>query len=175
MKLGEPDESGRKRPIPVPGSEFTLKTDMVIAATGQKPDLSLLSAKDKGLLTTAWGTIKADATGATAVAKIFAGGDCVSGPATLIEALNAGNKAAKSIDAYLRGKDFVDELSFADIDVAEQRDIGYIPPAKAETVKYMDIPDRLRGFAEVEGGFTAGAAMKEAQRCLRCYRLMVWQ
>ena len=175
MKLGEPDESGRKRPIPVTGSEFTLKADMVIAATGQKPDLGLLSAKDKGALTTAWGTIKADSTGATAVAKIFAGGDCVSGPATLIEALNAGNRAAKSIDAYLQGKAFVDELSFADIDVAEQRDIGYIPPAKAETVKYMEVPDRLRGFAEVEGGFTADAAMKEAQRCLRCYRLLVWR
>jgi glyoxylate carboligase len=109
------------------------------------------------------------------VAKVFAGGDCVSGPATLIEALNAGNKAAKSIDAYLQGKAFVDELSFAGIDVAEQRDLGFVPSAAAGAVKFLDVADRLRGFGEVEGGFSADAAMKEAQRCLRCYRLLVWQ
>ncbi len=176
MKLGEPDESGRKRPIPVKGSEFILKTDMVIAATGQKPDLGLLSAKEKGTLATSWGTFKTDGSGgATAVAKVFAGGDCVSGPATLIEALNAGNKAAKSIDVYLQGKAFVDELSFAGIDVAEQRDLGFVPSAAAGAVKFLDVADRLRGFDEVEGGFSADAAMKEAQRCLRCYRLLVWQ
>ncbi len=97
MKLGEPDESGRKRPIPVKGSEFSPKTDMVIAATGQKPDLSFLTGKDKTNMTTSWGTVKVDpASYSTPVAKIFAGGDCGSGPATLIEALNMGNKAAKA-------------------------------------------------------------------------------
>jgi formate dehydrogenase (NADP+) beta subunit len=176
MKLGEPDESGRKRPIPVKGSEFSLKTNMVIAATGQKPDLGLLTAKDKGALTTAWGTIKVDPVNcSTATTRIFAGGDCVSGPATLIEALNMGNKAAKSIDAYLQGKTFVDEFSFEGIDVDRQRDMGFVPPAKGEEVKFLDVAERLKGFAEVEGGFSADAAMKEAQRCLRCYRLMVWQ
>jgi len=176
MKLGEPDESGRKRPIPIKGSEFTLKTNMVIAATGQKPDLGLLAGKDKGTMTTAWGTIKADPVScSTAATRIFAGGDCVSGPATLIEALNMGNKAAKSIDAYLQGKTFVDELSFEGIDVGQQRDMGFVPPAKSGEVKFLDVAERLKGFAEVEGGFSADAAMKEAQRCLRCYRLMVWQ
>jgi len=176
MKLGEPDESGRKRPIPVKGSEFILKTDMLIAATGQKPDLGLLAAKEKGALATAWGTFKTDgAGGATATAKVFAGGDCVSGPATLIEALNAGNKAAKSIAAYLQGKAFADELTFEGIDVAQQRELGFVPPAAAGAVKFLDVADRLQGFAEVEGGFSADAAMKEAQRCLRCYRLLVWQ
>ncbi|HQJ31510.1 MAG TPA: FAD-dependent oxidoreductase [Syntrophales bacterium] len=176
MKLGEPDESGRKRPIPVEGSEFRMKTDMVIAATGQKPDLGLLSGKDKVGLTTPWGTIKADpASSSTEATRIFAGGDCVTGPATLIEALNAGNKAAKSIDAYLHGRTFDDEDSFAGIDVSRQRDMGFIPPAPAGKVKCLDVAERIQGFAEVEGGFDAEAARKEAQRCLRCYRLMVWQ
>ncbi|HOH73286.1 MAG TPA: FAD-dependent oxidoreductase [Syntrophales bacterium] len=176
MKLGDPDESGRKRPIPIKGSEFILKTDMVIAATGQKPDLGLLPAKEKGSLTTAWGTIKADpASSSTEATRIFAGGDCVTGPATLIEALNAGNKAAKSIAAYLQGETFVDELSFEGIDVSQQREMGFIPPAPAGEVGLLDAAERIKSFAEVEGGFDADAAMKEAQRCLRCYRLMVWQ
>ncbi|MDD5168505.1 MAG: FAD-dependent oxidoreductase [Syntrophales bacterium] len=176
MKLGEPDESGRKRPIPVKGSEFTLKTDMVIAATGQKPDLSLLSGKEKTALSTAWGTIKIDpASYSTPIARIFAGGDCVSGPATVIEALNMGNKAAKSIDAYLQGKTFTDELSFAGIDTKEQRDMGFVPRDPVNTVKFLDVKERVKGNAEVEGGFSAAEAVKEAKRCLRCYRLVVWE
>ena len=176
MKLGEPDASGRKRPVPIKGSEFTLKTDMVIAATGQKPDLALLTDKEKVDMTTTWGTIKTDPRScSTAVGGIFAGGDCVSGPATLIEALNMGNKAAKSIDAYIQGKTFADDLTFEGIDVSQQRDMGFVSPAKTGEVKFLEVDERLKGFAEVEGGFNAAAAMKEAQRCLRCYRLMVWQ
>lgn len=176
MKLGEPDESGRKRPIAVKGSEFALKTDMVIAATGQKPDMTLFSGKEKTSMSTAWGTIKIDPTSySTPVARIFAGGDCVSGPATLIEALNMGNKAAKSIDAYLQGKTFTDELSFEGINTQEQRDMGFVPKAEANKVKFLDAAERVKGCAEVEGGFSADEAMKEAGRCLRCYRLVVWE
>jgi len=176
MKLGEPDESGRRRPIPIKGSEFTLKTDMVIAATGQKPDLTLLSGKDKTSITTDWGTIKIDPLSySTPVARIFAGGDCVSGPATLIEALNMGNKAAFSIDAYLQGRMFADELSFAGIDTLQQRDMGFVPPVPAATVKFLDAAERVKNYAEVEVGFSAEEARNEAKRCLRCYRLVVWE
>ncbi|HRS87427.1 MAG TPA: FAD-dependent oxidoreductase [Syntrophales bacterium] len=176
MKLGEPDESGRRRPIPIEGSEFTVKTDMVIAATGQKPDLSLLSGKDKGSVATPWGTIKADAVScSTQVPRIFAGGDCVSGPATLIEALEMGNRAARSIDAYLRGTTFPKDLSFEGIDLKEQRDKGFVQKTPAQTPPMLPVADRLKDFAEVEGGFNADEAVKEAGRCLRCYRLMVWE
>lgn len=176
MKLGEPDESGRRRPIPVKGSEFTLKTDMIIAATGQKPDIALLSGKEKASMTTDWGTIKIDsASYSTPVARIFAGGDCVSGPATVIEALNMGNKAAKSIDAYLQGKTFTDELSFAGMDTMQQKDVGFVPKAPTNAVEFLDVAERVKGYAEVEGGFSAAEAIKEAQRCLRCYRLVVWE
>ncbi|MDQ5985252.1 MAG: formate dehydrogenase (NADP+) beta subunit [Syntrophus sp. SKADARSKE-3] len=176
MKLGEPDESGRKRPIAIKGSEFSLKTDMVIAATGQKPDIALLDGKEKTSMSSAWGTIKIDPTSySTPVARIFAGGDCVSGPATLIEALNMGNKAARSIDAYLQGKTFTDELSFEGINTQQQRDMGLVPKAEVNKVKFLDAAERVKSFAEVEGGFSADEAMKEAGRCLRCYRLVVWE
>ncbi|MEI7591390.1 MAG: FAD-dependent oxidoreductase, partial [Deltaproteobacteria bacterium] len=88
MKLGEPDASGRKRPVPVKGSEHILAVDMVISATGQKPELSFIDAKEK-ISTTDWGTIKVDGkTIMTNIKGVFAGGDCVSGAATLIEALH---------------------------------------------------------------------------------------
>ena len=176
MKLGEPDESGRKRPIPVAGSESTLKCDMVIAATGQKPDLSFLATKEKTTLATDWGTIKVDpASYGTAVAKVFAGGDCVSGPATLIEALNMGNRAAKGIDAYLQGRPLETEPSLDGVDVSQQRDMGLVPKVAPRAVTFLDLADRTKGYAEVEGGFSADEARKEAQRCLRCYRLCVWE
>ena len=176
MKLGEPDESGRKRPIPVAGSESILKADMVIAATGQKPDLSFLAAKDKKTLATDWGTLKVDsASYGTAEAKVFAGGDCVSGPATLIEALNMGNRAAKGIDACLQGRSLEAEPGLDGMDVSQQRDMGLVPRVAPKAVTFLDLAERTKGYAEVEGGFSADEARKEAQRCLRCYRLCVWE
>ena len=175
MKLGEPDESGRRRPVPVKGSEATMSADMVIAATGQRSDLALFSGKDP-VKTTSWGSIQADpVTFQTSVEGIYAGGDCVSGPATLIEALNAGNRVAQSIDCALQGKAYAGADAFSGIDTAEQRDCGYIREQGATKVRFLDAGLRLQGMAEVEGGFSAGEAMAEAGRCLRCYRLMVWK
>lgn len=174
MKLGEPDQSGRKRPIPIPGSEFIMKTDMVIAATGQVPDLKLLEGDGIGV--THWGTIQADPAGCgTNVPGIFAGGDCVTGPATLIEALDAGNKAARSIDAFIQGKGFQKEFGFEGIKTGEQRDIGFVVVAPAKKPPFLEVGKRLGNFDEVEGGFSVTEAMKEAGRCLRCYRLLVWE
>lgn len=175
MELGEPDKSGRRRPIPIKGSEARITTDMVIAATGQKSDLAIFTGKDK-VETTDWGSIKADpVTYKTSVDGIFAGGDCVSGPATLIEALNAGNKVAQSIDCSLQGRKFEDTKAFEGIDTGEQREKGFITGKAAVKVKFLDVAQRLEGVAEVEGGFSPAEAMVEAGRCLRCYRLMVWE
>jgi len=174
MKLGAPDASGRKRPIEIPGSEYTLKTDMVIAATGQTPDLNFL--KNYWFELTGWGTLQVDPAGyVTNVPGVFAGGDCVSGPATLIEALDAGNRAARSIDSTLQGKSGPKDFSFKGIDAGKQREHGFVSKTAAETVAFRAVSDRVHDFAEVEGSFTAKEAMKEAQRCLRCYRLMVWE
>ncbi len=102
MELGEPDESGRRRPIIKIGSEFVIDVDVVIVALGTTPN-PLISATTEGLETTRHGTIVADeATGKTVKPKVWAGGDIVTGAATVISAMGAGKRAAASIDAYLR-------------------------------------------------------------------------
>ncbi len=102
MELGEPDESGRRRPIVKPGSEFVIDVDVVIIALGTTPN-PLIAATTEGLETTKWGTIVADETiGKTVKPKVWAGGDIVTGAATVISAMGAGKRAAASIDAYLR-------------------------------------------------------------------------
>ena len=94
MKLGEPDESGRRRPVPIPGSEFTLEVDAVVPAIGQSIDLSFLP-EDRKWDISKRGRLEVDlVTGATNVEGIFAGGDMVTGPATVVEAIGAGRKAA---------------------------------------------------------------------------------
>lgn len=175
MKLGEPDASGRRRPIPVKGSEFKISTDMVIAATGQKPDLAMLAGKGN-VAVTDWGTIKVSgAVCQTNVPGIFSGGDCVSGPATLIEALNMGNKAAQGIDAYLKGTSLKKDISLDGLDTKAQRDKGFIAKENAVKVQLLQPKERKDNFSEVEKGFSVSKAVEEAGRCLRCYRLMVWE
>lgn len=104
MRLGEPDDSGRRRPIPINGSEFVMDVDTVIVAVGQSPN-PLIQRTTKGLQTTRWGTIVVDAeTGKTSINGVYAGGDIVSGAATVISAMGAGKKAANSIHEYLKKK-----------------------------------------------------------------------
>ena len=101
MELGEIDETGRRRPKPIEGSEFTLNFDSVILAVGEEPDLSLLPGEidilERKILVNPF-------TMATSMPGVFAGGDAVTGPATVIEAIVAGVKAADSIDKFLRGE-----------------------------------------------------------------------
>ncbi|MCX7635163.1 MAG: hypothetical protein N2Z74_05395, partial [Syntrophales bacterium] len=84
-------------------------------------------------------------------------------------------KAARGIDAYLKGITFEDEPSLEGLDTKQQREEGYIQKTPPATSPMLAVSERLKGFAEVEGGFNAAEAKKEAQRCLRCYRLMVWE
>jgi len=101
MQLGEPDDSGRRRPIPIEGSEFTMDVDTVIIAIGQTPN-PIIQRTTKELKTTKWGTIVVnEKTGKTARKGVYAGGDVVSGAATVISAMGAGKKAARSIHKYL--------------------------------------------------------------------------
>jgi glutamate synthase (NADPH/NADH) small chain len=103
MELGEPDESGRRRPIVKPGSEFVIDVDVVIVALGTTPN-PLIAATTEGLETTRQGTTVADETiGKTVKPMVWAGGDIVTGAATVISAMGAGKRAAASIDEYLRG------------------------------------------------------------------------
>ena len=104
MELGEPDESGRRRPVPVSGSEFVLECDSVIIAVGQSPN-PILTKSLPGLEMTKWGTVVVDPeTMETSIPGIFAGGDIISGGTTVIEAMGDGKKAARGISAYLQKK-----------------------------------------------------------------------
>ncbi len=104
MQLGKPDESGRRRPIPVKNSDFSIPLDTLIIAIGQKPN-PLIASYTKGLKTREDGTIIADGkTGATSIKGVFAGGDIATGAATVIEAMGAGRRAAKAMDEYIRNK-----------------------------------------------------------------------
>jgi glutamate synthase (NADPH/NADH) small chain len=104
MQLGEPDESGRRRPIPIKGSEFVIEVDTVIVAIGNTPN-PIIQQTTKGLQTTRWGTIVIDEeTGKTTKEGVYAGGDIVSGVATVISAMGAGKKAAKAIHEHLMKK-----------------------------------------------------------------------
>ena len=103
MKLGEPDESGRRRPIPIPNSEFTIKIDTALVAIGQSPN-PLVPQSMKELETEKRGNLKVDENGQTTVTGVFAGGDIATGAATVILAMGAGKKAARAINEYLKSK-----------------------------------------------------------------------
>ncbi len=104
MRLGEPDESGRRRPIPIEGSEFVMNVDTVVIAIGQTPN-PIIQRTTKGLKTTRWGTIVVnEKTGKTSKKGVYAGGDVVSGAATVISAMGAGKRAARSIHRYFMRK-----------------------------------------------------------------------
>ncbi|MEE9151092.1 MAG: NAD(P)-binding protein [Thermoplasmata archaeon] len=168
MKLGEPDESGRRRPVPVKGSEFTMEVDTVMPAIGQSPKLS--SLEGLGLKLSRAGTIIVDdKTFATNLPGVFAAGDAVSGPATVVKAVGAGRKAAIAIDAYLRGEDVRMEekeevvVSFEDLELEEgiekknRISLPELPPSK-----------RKKNFKEVVKGLSEEKAVWEAERCLSC-------
>ncbi|MHC4322528.1 MAG: FAD-dependent oxidoreductase, partial [Planctomycetota bacterium] len=167
-KLGEPDASGRRRPEPVPGSEFTLPVDVVIAAIGQSPDISFM-AETSGVKFTKWGTVEVDTESfTTSRAGVFAGGDFITGPRNAIEVIGDGRKAAKAIDDYLSGgKETKYDYFFKDKEPV-RNDPGYesIPRQKQNAVQ---MGARWDIDKEVELGFSKENASKEADRCLLCH------
>jgi len=169
-KLGTTDESGRRRPHPVEGSEFIVEADTIITAIGESPDLSFLP-EDHGLdFSSRWNTFKVDeAILATNRPGIFAGGDVVTGPKTVIDAIAAGHVAARSIHRYLRrdplsGTSVWKPPTEAEIKVDLQRRIQM--PRKQ--LPQQSVAKRIHNFDEIDLGFSETAAMAEAQRCLRC-------
>jgi glutamate synthase (NADPH/NADH) small chain len=103
MELGAPDSSGRRKPVPIKGSEFMMDVDSVIVAIGRTPN-PIIQSTTEGLQVTKWGTIVADENGKTSLPGVFAGGDIVTGEATVISAMGAGKRAAKAINEYLTDK-----------------------------------------------------------------------
>ncbi len=172
MSLGEPDESGRRRPIPIPGSEFFAESDTVIAAVGQAPDLSFLPA-DSALERTRWETLVVDSnTLSTNVEGVFAGGDFVSGPGMVIEAIAAGRRAAAAIEKYLEGDTSRVEMHDLRSPVIEEAPVQEIEESWEEQPRFavpiLPPEERKTNFSEVELSFTEERARQEAKRCLRC-------
>jgi len=168
MKLGEPDESGRRRPIPVEGSEFVIDTDFIVPAISQKPDLSFLP-DGHGFEITKWNTFAVDEeTMETPVPGIFAGGDAVTGPRTVIDAIGAGHKAAVSIDRYLKGEKLKAPCTLPEVQGLQLVVDGYMHReqmrAEAPSLAY----EERASFVEVESRFDEETAVREAKRCLRC-------
>jgi len=168
MALGEPDESGRPRPIPIPGSEFTIEANTLIPAISQEPDLSFLDEKD-GVQINRWGNIEVDPlTLETGQMGIFAGGDAVTGPQTYIDAMAAGRKAAISIDRYLNGEDLrigrEAEGPKKDYVLADIEEIPCRPRASLVTLPLQ----KRRSFDEACLGIREEDVIREAERCLQC-------
>ncbi|NVL92512.1 MAG: FAD-dependent oxidoreductase, partial [Desulfobacterales bacterium] len=170
MELGEPDESGRRRPVPKPGTEKTIPVDNVIAAIGQFPVTDFLA--DDGVTLTRWNTIEVDneATGETNLEGVFAGGDAVTGASIAVEAIGAGRRAARAIDLYLRGEEvsvpeetITKESALVDVD-----ELAGVPQSERVAMPELEVEDRGLNFGEVELGLDDEAARNEAERCLRC-------
>ena len=163
MELGEPDESGRRRPVPIPGSEFTMEAEAVIVAIGQR-----LDPWWEGALPSQRGRIVVDPlTLATEVPGVFAGGDAVTGPATVIEAIAQGKRAAESIDRFIQGRDLR-----AGREEPSAPEVEYYTPPEVKREARIPVPKRplsqRKGFVETSLGFEAEQAIAEAKRCLSC-------
>jgi heterodisulfide reductase subunit A-like polyferredoxin len=169
MKLGEPDASGRPKPIPVKGSEFSIPVDTVIAALGQAPETDF--AKDMGISLSKRGAMEIDAgTGATNVEGIFAGGDVVTGPAFVIDAIAAGKRAARSIHQYLSGQPLEPEEEWKKPEKLSKEEIKdrkkRITAKNKVAMKERVVDERVQGFSEVALGYSLEEAVEEASRCV---------
>jgi len=168
MELGELDESGRRRPLPVAGSEFSIECDMVIPAIGQQVNSSFLEGT-KGVATTRRGTVAADpVTYQTSFPGIFAGGDLFTGPSIAVEAVAAGQQAAISIEKYLLGEELAGKrpVKPAGNDwKAIPKNVESIPRAK---MPVLPVGQRMDNYKEIELGFSEEQARTEAARCVDC-------
>ena len=165
MELGEPDASGRRRPIPIEGSNFTLDVDNVIIATGQTVDKAGLP---KEFTYTAWGTLSVDqVTLETDISGVFAGGDVVAGPSDVIASIAAGKEAAESIDRYLSGTDLQEGRPKQLTKVKEVSKEGVVK-ASRPAMPMLALDKRGASFTEVELGYDEKTAIEEARRCLNC-------
>lgn len=179
MELGEPDDSGRRRPQPVEGSEYVIPCDMVIPAIGQDPDLSYLEDGDYGIKQTRWSSIVTNnGTMMTDNEGIFAGGDCEYGAMTVVLAVGHGKRAASVMHRYLMEGTVTldDEEAMEDV----MNRLGVFNPdeniptlggRKREHQPKIDGAERATNYEEIELAMPESQAVVEADRCLRCYRV----
>lgn len=175
MELGEPDASGRRRPVPIEGSDTRLKTDMVITAIGQKPDLEFVERDQKRLAelkTTRWSTVDADPnTLQTNIPYLFAGGDSATGPALVVTAIGGGRRAARSIHQYVMGEPVKASARELGKDLIPESDFDEVPGIVRKPRSPMEeLPadERIKSFVEVDQVLTEEQALEESERCLSC-------
>ncbi len=170
MELGEPDESGRRRPVPIPGSEQVRQVDNLIVAIGQRVDIR----PAEGVEQSVFGTILADEDNLlTNLPGVFSGGDCVLGPDIVVNLIGMGRRAAVAIDQYLSGNPVAGEPPqynqsmgpLEQVPTEVSRGTEIIPRQKPE---HMAPEARRQSFAEVETGFSPEQARQEASRCQEC-------
>ncbi len=168
-KLGIFDESGRRRPEVIPGSEFVVPVDMVVGAIGQKPDLFYLNGD--GVRMTDRGTLEVDPSLSTTRPGIFAAGDTVRGPATVVEAIADGKKSAMAIDRYLGGDGKFKSASHDSLlGLTPTYDLEiYQKETKREETPQVPLSARYKSFEEVVLAYPEKMAVEEARRCLHCY------
>jgi len=170
MELGEADESGRRRPVPILDSEYDVPVDTVVSSIGLRTDASCFESRpeaDRPRLTRRSTLVVDPLTRETSMPGVFAGGDAVTGPATVVEAIGAGREAAISIDRYFQGEDLT-QGRVRNIKVLEEPDMA-VP--KARRVKMPHLPAKVRreSFDEIMQGLSEEDVLREAHRCLQGY------
>lgn len=165
MRLGEPDATGRRRPIPIEGSEFTLEFDAALKAVGERPDTTWIPEE----FLNKHGWIKADSTTGVISENVFAAGDLISGPAAVVEAIAAGRRAARSIDQFLRREEIKPEASLEKPVKIEEINIEYYEPK--EKAKAFELPpeERMKSLDKEETlAVKPEEVESEAHRCFSC-------
>lgn len=173
MELGEADRSGRRRPVPIEGSEYAMPVDTLISAVGQSTDTGFLY-NDMPLGLNRWGDIEIDGRSfETSEPGIFAGGDCVTGPATVVQAVGAGHRAAEAIDTWLRygvarraNRDY--SCSRGGFEDLPRHEFETMPKIKRLSMPALPVDARTDSYIEVELGLDEASAIAEAARCLKC-------
>lgn len=157
MRLGTQDASGRKKPIPIEGSNFKMKADTVITAIGESSDLSMLPKETK--LSEAGSKIRG--------IQVFGGGDAVAGAGRVVDAIGAGRRAAQSITAYLQGKT-VEPQPAKGLARYEDVNTAYFPRQAAVRMPELSVAKRISNFSEINRGIPAEKGIHEAERCFSC-------
>ena len=175
MELGEPDASGRRRPVPIEGSETMIQTDMVITAIGQSPEVSFtegIMEQVMELKTTRWHTIEVDPrTLQSNIPHLFAAGDAATGPSLVVTAIGGGRRAARSIHQYVMGQPVSADPKELAKDLIAETIFDQVPgivKSRRAPMPELPVDDRIHSFIEVDQVLSEEAARGESNRCLFC-------
>ncbi len=162
MELGEPDSSGRRTPIPIPNSNFTVDVDSVFTALGEEPELDYI---DKEYLE--WGRLKVNNNQLTLINKVYAAGDCASNPlGTVVDAIATGKRAAYAIHESFGYR--APRVDFSDVVTVDKVNVVYFKKAPRIIQAQIDVKERIKHFKEVNKGLSEEQAIKEIIRCFSC-------